>query len=132
MLVVFVSKNFLPSNLKCLKKNKIFGWQWVFWQIATKPLALLGVLELVVFFPLVPTNYQWAVGTNSLKYVVKKKLVVYMVQNFTLKAHIEVLKKGLPKQTSKSRFPSCFTGTCSKMYTKRGFVRRTCSSKIRA
>ena len=37
-----------------------------------KPLALLRVLGLKVFFPLITTGYQWLVGTNSLKYVMKK------------------------------------------------------------
>ena len=42
------------------------------WPIAMKLLALLRVLCLEVFFSMGPTGYQWLVGMNSLKYVMKK------------------------------------------------------------
>ena len=35
----------------------------------------LRVLGLEVFFPLVPSGYQWSVSMNSLKYDMKKRLV---------------------------------------------------------
>ena len=68
-----------------------------------KCLALLRVLGLKVFFPLGPTGYQWSVGTNSLKYVMKKKLICHFQMEGKLSTDISELRQSSKNANERRR-----------------------------